>query len=127
MRRTLLFIGLAAWLAACAGSTDDGAGDASAGNGAIATDAPAPSVDPVVRAVIDSARTAFEDGDLLRARALYLDAAARDSTLAAAWFGVFMSARALGDTMVADSALRRSRRLAEDRTAETRREGASGR
>jgi len=66
-----------------------------------------------LRAVLDSAREAFEARDATSALAFYRVATQRDSALAAAWFGVFMSQRALGDTAAADSAFRRARRLAD--------------
>jgi Tfp pilus assembly protein PilF len=66
-----------------------------------------------VTARMDSAATAFREGDIVRARDIYREVAASDSTLAAAWFGLFMTQRVLGDTSAADSAFHKARRLAD--------------
>jgi hypothetical protein len=85
----------------------------SAGERSSAGTATPGDVAPDVLAVLDSANQAYQTGKVELARVQYRDAALRDSTLAAAWFGVFMSERAAGNTAAADSALRRVRVLAE--------------
>ena len=105
---------LVAFASACADPPPDAQPDGTTevSDTAAARAAPAEPV-AALRAVLDSAHKAFEEGDAVGALTLYHVAAERDSTLAAAWFGVFMSQRALGDTAAADSAFRRARRLAE--------------
>jgi Flp pilus assembly protein TadD len=75
------------------------------------------SPDPVpieqLSAMMDSAATAFRDGDIFQAREVFQRVIAADSTLAAAWFGLFITQRALGDTAAANAAFQTSRRLAE--------------
>jgi hypothetical protein len=88
----------------------DGTADPS--DSAAATNA-GPASLAALSAVLDSAREAYEAGNPAGALAHYRNAIESDSTLAAAWFGVFITQRALGDTVAADSAFRRSRRLAE--------------
>lgn len=82
-------------------------------------------VTPAVVAMMDSAAEAYRAGDLSDAQRLYLGATVADTALAAPWFGLFMTRRALGLGPQADSALDRARWLASlhaDRAA-----GARGR
>ncbi|MEJ2312373.1 MAG: hypothetical protein P8Y10_14035 [Gemmatimonadales bacterium] len=60
-----------------------------------------------VAVLIDAGNAAFSSGDYETARQHYLGAASRDSTVAAAWYGVAMTERALGNDAAADSALMR--------------------
>lgn len=60
-----------------------------------------------VAVLIDAGNAAYRAGDYETARQHYRGAASRDSTVAAAWYGVAMSERALGNTAAADSALSR--------------------
>ncbi|UCG75833.1 MAG: hypothetical protein JSV95_00415 [Gemmatimonadota bacterium] len=60
-----------------------------------------------VAVLIDAGNSAFSAGNLEAARRHYLGAAALDSTVAAAWYGVAMAERALGNEAAADSALAR--------------------
>jgi hypothetical protein len=57
--------------------------------------------------LIDAGNAAFSSGDYETARGHYLAAASRDSTVAAAWYGVAMTERALGNDEAADAALGR--------------------
>lgn len=66
------------------------------------------SLPDAVVAHLDSGNAAYRDGEYGRALRHYRSAAAADSTVAAAWFGVYMAERALGDSVAADSALRRA-------------------
>jgi hypothetical protein len=66
-----------------------------------------------ITALMDSAATAFREGDIVHAKEIYGQVVAADSTLAAAWFGLFMTQRVLGDTSAADSAFHKARRLAD--------------
>jgi len=60
-----------------------------------------------IAALIDAGNAAFTSGDYETAREHYLGAASRDSTVAAAWYGVAMTERALGNDEAADAALGR--------------------
>lgn len=57
---------------------------------------------------LDSGNAAYRDGDYRAARRQYRAALGEDSTAAAAWFGVYMAERALGNEPAADSALKRA-------------------
>ncbi len=74
---------------------------------------PPGQLDPAVVALVDSAADAYRAGDYQEARDRFHIAAQRDTSLAASWFGLFMTERALGNREAADSALRRARRLAD--------------
>lgn len=60
-----------------------------------------------IAVLIDAGNAAFRAGDYATARDHYRAAASRDSTVAAAWYGVAMTERALGNEAAADSALLR--------------------
>lgn len=60
-----------------------------------------------IAVLIDAGNAAFSSGDYETARQHYLGAASRDSTVAAAWYGVAMTERALGNDAAADAALKR--------------------
>ena len=60
-----------------------------------------------VAALLDAGNAAFRSGDYEMAKEHYLGATSRDSTVAAAWYGVAMSERALGNDAAADSVLQR--------------------
>jgi hypothetical protein len=60
-----------------------------------------------ITTLLDAGNAAFRSGDYETARERYLGAASRDSTVAAAWYGVAMSERALGNDAAADSVLQR--------------------
>lgn len=57
---------------------------------------------------LDSGNTAYRAGDYQEARRHFRAAAGEDTAAAAAWFGVYMAERALGNELAADSALRRA-------------------
>jgi len=61
---------------------------------------------------LDSGNAAFRAHDFAGARDEYRAALAIDSTVTAAWFGVFMAERALGNADAAAQALARARDLA---------------
>ncbi len=61
---------------------------------------------------LDSGNMAVRAGDPERARAHYRRAIDLDDGVAAAWFGMYMSARALGNADEAGEALERARSLA---------------
>ena len=67
---------------------------------------------PAVRDALDRGSAAFRARQYDSARAAYRDAAARAPDVAAAWFGVYMAERALGNVEAADSALARAREVA---------------
>ncbi len=60
-----------------------------------------------IAVLIDAGNAAFSSGDYETAREHYLEAASRDSTVAAAWYGIAMTERALGNDEAADAALGR--------------------
>ena len=60
-----------------------------------------------IAVLIDAGNAAFSAGDYETAREHYLGAASRDSSVAAAWYGVAMTERALGNDAAADAALQR--------------------
>lgn len=60
-----------------------------------------------IAVLIDAGNAAFSSGDYETAREHYLGAASRDSTVAAAWYGVAMTERAMGNDEAADAALQR--------------------
>lgn len=60
-----------------------------------------------IAALLDAGNTAFRSGDYETAKQHYLGAVSADSTVAAAWYGVAMSERALGNEAAADSILQR--------------------
>jgi tetratricopeptide (TPR) repeat protein len=61
---------------------------------------------------LDSGNAAYRAHDFELAREQYRAAVALDSTSTAAWFGVFMAERALGNAEAADEALSRAQDLA---------------
>lgn len=68
-------------------------------------------MDPVVVSRLDSGNAAYRDGEYERALTHFRRAVRYDSSNAAAWFGVFMTHRAMGNTAAADSAMGRVRKL----------------
>ena len=58
-------------------------------------------------ALLDAGNDAFRAADYELAKQHYLAAVSADSTIAAAWYGVAMSERALGNDAAADSVLQR--------------------
>ncbi len=60
-----------------------------------------------IAVLLDAGNAAFSAGDYETARQHYQGAARRDSTVAAAWYGVAMTERALGNDEAADAALQR--------------------
>jgi len=60
-----------------------------------------------IAVLIDAGNAAFSSGDYETAREHYLGAASRDSTVAAAWYGIAMTERALGNDEAAGAALGR--------------------
>jgi len=60
-----------------------------------------------IAVLIDAGNAAFSSGDYETAREHYLGAASRDSTVAAAWYGIAMTERALVNDEAADAALGR--------------------
>lgn len=63
---------------------------------------------PSVTVHLDSGNAAYRADDYRGARRHFRAAVEADSTVAAAWFGVYMVERALGNDGAADSALRRA-------------------
>ncbi len=66
-----------------------------------------------IAVLIDAGNAAFSSGDYETARQHYRGAAARDTAVAAAWYGLAMAERALGNDAAADSALQRLSGLGE--------------
>ena len=71
---------------------------------------------PEVRAALDSGNAAYRNHEFETALLHYERAAAADDDATAAWFGVYMAQRALGDTVAAAQALERARDLAPGAT-----------
>jgi uncharacterized membrane-anchored protein len=69
-------------------------------------------LDPALVAQLDSGNAAIRDGRHEAAGAHYRRGVNIDETSAAAWFGVYMSERALGNEQAAMEALERARSLA---------------
>jgi tetratricopeptide (TPR) repeat protein len=70
------------------------------------------ALDPALVAQLDSGNAATRAGRHAEARTHYRRAVEIDESSAAAWFGVYMSERALGNEQAATDALERARRLA---------------
>jgi Flp pilus assembly protein TadD len=69
-----------------------------------------------VRAALDSGNAAFRGGDFAAARARYRRAVTLGPEESAAWFGLMMVERRLGNAAAADSALARFQELAPGAT-----------
>jgi Flp pilus assembly protein TadD len=65
-----------------------------------------------VAAALDSGNVAFRAGDFEAARAQYIRATELGPHVSAAWFGLSMSERRLGNAASADAAMQRVRQLA---------------
>lgn len=63
---------------------------------------------PTVTVHLDSGNAAYRSGDYESARRHFRAAAREDSSAGAAWFGVYMAERALGNELAADSALQKA-------------------
>jgi tetratricopeptide (TPR) repeat protein len=68
------------------------------------------ALSPEVAALIDSGNAAYRERRDEAALRHFGAAVQLDSTLAAAWFGVYMAEQRLGNTDAAEAALRRARR-----------------
>lgn len=69
---------------------------------------------PDVAAALDSGNEAYRAGRYEEARSHYGDAIEVDSTATAAWFGMYMSERALGNDEAARQALEHTGSLSEE-------------
>jgi uncharacterized membrane-anchored protein len=69
------------------------------------------SLGPGVIAAIDSGNARYREGEFEAARSHFQGVLERDSTVAAAWFGLYMTERALGNQDAADRALERAGEL----------------
>ena len=65
-----------------------------------------------VAAALDSGNVAFRAGEFEAARAQYLRATELGPDVSAAWFGLSMSERRIGNAAAADAAMQRVRQLA---------------
>jgi hypothetical protein len=101
-------VALSFLIAACDRPDDQPTGSISAED----VRAAAEKFSPDVRAALDSGNTAYRDHDFAGALRHYQHAAELDGEATAAWFGVYMAQRALGDTIAARAALERARDLA---------------
>lgn len=99
-------------LAACDRPDDQPTGSISAGD----VRAAAEQFSPAVRAALDSGNASFRRDDFGAALRHYERAAAADEDATAAWFGIYMAQRELGDTVAATRALERARELAPGAT-----------
>lgn len=81
------------------------------------------SLPPEIQAALDSGNAAYRSGDYRAALEQFESLAAEHPDVRAAWFGVFMAHRALGNTAAADSAMRRAGMGTSDAT---RLHGAAG-
>ena len=68
-----------------------------------------------VVSALDSGNRAYRDGDYRRALRFYQRATGYDSTVAAGWFGLYMTRSALGDEEAAQVALERASALSSGR------------
>jgi hypothetical protein len=106
-----------ALLALCAGCGTDSAPPARSGVRAAeprVSIAP-PELRPDIQAVMNRGNEEFEAGDFEGALKSYGDAVSADSTVAAGWFGLFMSHSELGNDAEAEAARGRLRTLAPPR------------
>ena len=71
---------------------------------------------PEVRAALDSGNAAYRNHEFESALRHYQRAADADDDATAAWFGLYMAHRALGDSVAAQQALDRARDLAPGAT-----------
>jgi tetratricopeptide (TPR) repeat protein len=71
-----------------------------------------PKVELGAASQLDSGNAAYRRKDYGTALGHYTSAARRQPDLAAAWFGIYMANRELGDSAAADSAMRRVQALA---------------
>lgn len=69
---------------------------------------PRSNLAPDVQAALDSGNAAYRSGDYRAALEQFESLASENPDVRAAWFGVFMAHRALGNTAAADSAMRRA-------------------
>lgn len=67
-----------------------------------------------VPALLDSGNAAYRSGDYERAESYYRRIVDRHPDLPAAWFGVYMVERAMGNQAAADSALSRAGGMSEE-------------
>ncbi|HUH12391.1 MAG TPA: hypothetical protein VMK65_04745 [Longimicrobiales bacterium] len=115
------YIVLAAVAAAACGGDQDTSGRTVLG----AADS-VPGVPAEVRVHLDSGTAAYRAGDYEAARAHYGKATEADPHVAAGWLGVAMAARALGDTVAADSALVQAQQMAPGLIMEHPEPGSGG-
>jgi hypothetical protein len=106
-RSGLIFVILIG-VGACAG---DRSADSAAPTGDTTRSRTTSPVELGAAAQLDSGNAAFRAKDFAGALAHYRRSAERQSSLAAAWFGIYMAEGALGHTAAADSALQRVRAL----------------
>jgi len=66
------------------------------------------SLPPEIQAALDSGNAAYRSGDYRAALEQFETLASEHPDVRAAWFGVFMAHRALGNAAAADSAMRRA-------------------
>ncbi len=76
----------------------------------------APKLAPAAQAQLDSGNTAYRAKDYQTALKHYQQAVKDAPHTPASWFGVYMAESALGDTVAADSAMRKARALAPGAT-----------
>lgn len=98
-----LLLAAVAW--SCSGPPAERA--ASAGDDADVATELARDVSPEVAELLDAGNSAYAAGDYEGARLRYREATDLEPDLAAAWFGVYMAERALGDLEAAREALSR--------------------
>lgn len=63
---------------------------------------------PELAAALDSGNAAYREGDYERARSHFRGIVEEDSTVTAAWFGIYMAEQALGNEEAAKAALDRA-------------------
>lgn len=74
---------------------------------------------PELTAALDSGNAAYRREEYEAARSHFETVLGRDSTVASAWFGLYMVEKALGNQEAADDALERVRRLTESTSRST--------
>lgn len=75
-------------------------------------------LDPAMVIALDEGTAAYQEGDYEAALRHYETAAEIDESVAAAWLGIYMAHRALGNPEAADSAMVRARSLAPGASVE---------
>jgi len=115
---------VAALLSAGCGRSQPPGRDAAQAPAATASGAPRMELGAGVQ--LDSGNSSYRAKDYAGALAHYRNAAGRDPSLVAAWFGIYMAQTAMGNTVGADSAMQKVQALAPGTMSAHPATGATG-